>query len=208
MNKSLVRVLVLAGVIIGGYFLVTNQNYRQNKAPQPVQKESITSPQIQVSTECSGKVTASLTEGPYYKTGSLLRINLREDGVVGEKIIISGYVFNEKCEPIEGVWLDFWQADGQGVYDNAGYKLRGHQFTGKDGKFLLETVVPGRYPGRTPHIHVKLQASQKSSIITSQLFMPGESQNQTDSIFNKDLIMDIKDSSDGKTATFNFVIND
>lgn len=38
--------------------------------------------------------------------------------------------------------------------------------------------------------------------------MPNESQNKTDSIFNQDLIMDVKDSQDGKVASFNFVIND
>lgn len=118
------------------------------------------------------------------------------------------YVFNENCEPIYSAWLDFWQADGNGVYDNAGYKLRGHQLSDKDGKFLLETVIPGRYPGRTPHIHVKVRASQDSPVITSQLFMPGETQNETDSIFNEGLVMDVKDSADGKIATFNFVIND
>ena len=208
MNKNLTGILVLAGVIIGVYLVVMNQNVRQSFIPKSAQKESTPSPRVQVTTECSGKIIPQLTKGPYYKAGSPMRTSLIEAGVVGEKLTITGFVFDENCKPIANAWLDFWQADGDGVYDNVGYKLRGHQFSDKDGKFVLGTVVPGRYPGRTPHIHVKIRATQDSPVITSQLFMPGETQNETDSIFNKDLIMDVKDSQDGKLATFNFVIND
>jgi len=58
---------------------------------------------------------------------------------------------------VGGALLDFWQADAAGDYDNTGFRLRGHQFSGADGRFRLATVVPGLYPGRTRHIHVKVQ---------------------------------------------------
>lgn len=158
-----------------------------------------------VGKECGGRVTPQLTEGPYYKSGSPERTNIAS-GASGESLVVSGYVYDKNCKSISGAWLDFWQADGNGVYDNSGYRLRGHQYTDKDGKYVLETVVPGEYPGRTPHIHVKVRASKNSPLFTSQLFMPAEAQNQKDPIFNQALIMDVKDTPAGKVGTFNFVI--
>lgn len=172
----------------------------------PYQEKSLTQTSPEPSAPCNMAATPKLTEGPYYKTGSPPRTNLLEEGIPGEKIILSGFVFDTNCQVISGAWIDFWQANGEGVYDNAGYKLRGHQFTNSDGSFILETVIPGVYPGRTPHIHVKLRANNNSPIITTQLFMPNEPKNQQDFIFNPGLIMEVKDTPDGKIATFNFVI--
>ena len=64
--------------------------------------------------------------------------------------------------------LDVWHADDRGGYDTAGFRLRGHQFTDGSGRFELETIVPGLYPGRTRHIHVKVQAPN-GPILTTQL---------------------------------------
>jgi len=149
--------------------------------------------------QCDGELTPQLTEGPYYRSGSPERVDLRESGIVGESIRITGYVYDTNCQPISRAWLDFWQADGQGVYDNLGYQLRGHQYTDKDGKYILETVMPARYSGRTPHIHVKVKASEGSHTLTTQLFFPGEAQNMQDSIFNEDLVVNM--------GRFNFVVN-
>jgi len=102
--------------------------------------------------------------------------------------------------------LDFWQADGKGQYDNASYTLRGHQFTDDAGRYHLETVIPGLYPGRTEHIHVKVKADS-GPVLTTQLFFPGVPGNQTDSIFDPSLLVSIQNTTDGKLATFNFVLS-
>ncbi|HUN67704.1 MAG TPA: hypothetical protein VMU46_02825 [Burkholderiales bacterium] len=34
-------------------------------------------------------------------------------------------VFSAECRPLANVSLDFWHADAQGAYDNAGYRYRG-----------------------------------------------------------------------------------
>ena len=101
--------------------------------------------------------------------------------------------------------MDFWQADARGVYDNAASKLRGHQFTDETGHYALETVVPGLYPGRTRHLHVKVQAPNQP-ILTTQLYFPGEPSNATDRLFNPHLLMTMQDTTDGKAARFNFVL--
>ena len=100
--------------------------------------------------------------------------------------------------------LDFWQADDRGVYDNTGYRLRGHQFTDEQGRYRLETIVPALYTGRTRHIHVKVQAPNQP-VLTTQLYFPGEPRNNGDSLFNPALLLAVQDAPDGKAATFTFV---
>ena len=158
--------------------------------------------------ECTSpaEVTPSLTEGPYFKPNSPERSSLLDSGITGTKLTITGYVLTPDCKPVAGALLDFWQANSQGQYDNSGFTLRGHQVTGADGRYQLETVVPGLYPGRTEHIHVKVQAPN-GPVLTTQLFFPGESTNQNDSIFDPKLVLPIQTTGDGETASFNFVVN-
>lgn len=152
------------------------------------------------------KTTPAQTEGPYYKPNTPERSDLLITGTTGTKLIVTGYVLTTDCKPVAGAWLDFWQADDAGQYDNAGYTLRGHQTTDESGRYYLETIVPGRYPGRTRHIHVKVQAPN-SPALTTQLYFPNEPANNSDSIFNPALIANVQDTADGKVATFNFVLN-
>lgn len=124
----------------------------------------------------------------------------------GTRLSLTGHVFSLACAPIAKAKLDFWQADASGTYDNTGYRLRGHQFTDADGRYALETIVPGEYPGRTVHIHVKVQAPGKPAL-TTQLYFPNVAPNRQDSIFNPATVMDVRDTPSGKAATFDFVLN-
>ena len=156
---------------------------------------------------CDGTFTPEQTEGPYYKEGSPEQSILYEDGMRGTRLIVVGYVLDANCQPVPGAWLDFWQADGNGEYDNAGYTLRGHQFTDEQGRYFLETVFPGEYPGRTQHIHVKVQPPG-GQIITSQLYFPGSAGNTTDGIFTSATLVAIEDKGDYQVAYYNFVLDD
>ena len=126
--------------------------------------------------------------------------------MVGTRLVVTGYVLTTACRPIAGALLDFWQCDHAGAYDNAGYRLRGHQFTDAEGRYRLETIVPGLYPGRTRHIHVKVQAPNRP-VLTTQLYFPGEPGNARDGIFRPELAMAVQDTADGKAAAFNYVLN-
>lgn len=150
--------------------------------------------------------TPAMTEGPFFKPNSPERLSLIEPGMTGTKIVVVGYVLSADCKPIARALTDFWQANDQGDYDNVGYKLRGHQFTDDAGRYYLETIVPGLYPGRTRHIHVKVQVPNRPAL-TTQLFFPGEARNQSDSIFDRALLLNVQDTTAGKVATFNFVLD-
>lgn len=121
---------------------------------------------------CDGTLTPSQTEGPYYTPDTPERNSLLEEGMPGERLLLIGYVLDQNCNPIPRAWLDFWQANSAGEYDNAGYTLRGHQFTDEQGRYFLETVMPGLYSSRPiRHIHVKVQPPG-GQILTSQLYFP------------------------------------
>ena len=119
------------------------------------------------------------------------------------RLMVSGYVFGTSCRPVAGALLDFWQADNAGAYDNTGYRLRGHQYTNAQGAFSLTTIVPGLYPGRTRHIHVKVQAPGQP-ILTTQLYFPNEPRNTTDTLFDPRLLMTVRPAGSAKEASFDF----
>ena len=146
-------------------------------------------------------------EGPYFKANSPEKPSLVEASAAGTHLILTGKVVRRNGTPVAKALLDFWQANPAGQYDNRGYDLRGHQFTATDGTYRLETVVPGLYPGRTRHIHVKVQAPGES-ILTTQLYFPDEVKNSTDGIYDPRLLMKQVSAPTGGPvqATFDFVI--
>jgi protocatechuate 3,4-dioxygenase beta subunit len=145
------------------------------------------------------------TEGPYFTPNSPERASLIEAGITGTRLIVTGRVLSTACAPIRGALLDVWQADDAGRYDNAGYRLRGHQFSDGEGRFSLETIVPGLYAGRTRHIHVKVQP-RNGAILTTQLYFPREPRNSTDRIYSADLLLAINLANGIQNGVFNFVL--
>ena len=144
--------------------------------------------------------------GPFYTPDTPHRANLLEPGMPGTRLVLVGHVLRTDCQPLAGVLLDFWQSNDEGRYDNQGYTLRGHQFTDANGQYRLETIVPGLYPGRTRHIHVRAQA-RRARAITTQLYFPGVAQNQRDFIYDPLLLVRTLESPAHKMkAQFDFVL--
>ncbi len=149
--------------------------------------------------------TPAQTEGPYFTPNSPERADLVVDGVDGPRISLTGYVRGRTCRPISGALLDLWHCDAEGRYDNQGYRLRGHQFTNDKGFFGFQTIVPGVYPGRTRHFHIKVQAPG-GDILTTQLYFPDEPGNVRDRIFDEALLLHIGFPFTGPVASFEFVL--
>lgn len=124
----------------------------------------------------------------------------------GTRLVLTGRVLSTTGSPIPRATVDFWQADAKGVYDNSGFRLRGHQFTDETGRYSLHTIVPGPYPGRTPHIHVKVQVPGKP-VLTTQLFFPDDARNRTDPLYKPGLLLTLQNTNSGKEATFDFVLD-
>ena len=142
----------------------------------------------QTATPSCGRSTPPQMAGPFFTPQSPERSSLIEPSMKAKRMRLMGQVVDTRCQPIPGVLLDFWQCDEKGEYDNQGFRLRGHQFADRKGQFVLETVVPGAYPGRTPHLHVKVQC-KGGQILTTQLYLPGHPGNAGDFLFDPRLLM-------------------
>lgn len=141
---------------------------------------------------CSAPATpmVAMTEGPYYTENPPQRSVLYAPGMAGTRLLLGGIVLSRSCAPVANARVDFWQADGNGVYDNSGYTLRGYQLTDAQGRYSLDTIVPGLYPGRTEHIHVKV-TPPGGATTTSQLFFPDVGQNRSDGIYSAAMLVTI-----------------
>jgi protocatechuate 3,4-dioxygenase beta subunit len=152
---------------------------------------------------CDDEPTPRQTEGPYYTPSAPERASLIESGIVGEPMVLEGFVVDTACRPVAGAVVDLWQADGAGRYDNDGFRLRGHQRTDATGRWRFATVRPGLYPGRTRHFHVKA-AAPGSRVLTTQIYLPGEPWNARDRLFAEALVARV--DAAGAVARFDLVL--
>ena len=158
---------------------------------------------LQSLAQTCGLITPRQTEGPFFKTNSPQRVSLVESGSSGTPLVLSGIVMTPDCKPVPNALLDFWHSDEKGDYDNRGFRYRGHQHADAQGRYRLETIVPAEYPGRTRHIHVKVQAP-RGRILTTQIYFPGDPGNRRDGLYLPELEM--KQSNAG-AGSFDFVVN-
>lgn len=150
-------------------------------------------------------LTPSQTEGPYFTPDSPEKRDFAADAPNGQRMMTAGYVLTENCQPVAKALVELWHADETGAYDNDGYKLRGHQFTDAEGRWWFATIVPGLYPGRTRHYHLKVQRPG-GRVLTTQLYFPGDPGNERDRIFNSALLLDVTATGTGKFGRYDFVV--
>jgi protocatechuate 3,4-dioxygenase beta subunit len=175
-------------------------------SPEPTTAPEALDPPASAIVCTPGELTPAQTEGPYYMANPPKTTSLLQPGMVGTKLTVSGYVLDASCQPVPGARVDFWQADSEGRYDNQGYTLRGFQVTDSQGRYSVETVVPGLYPGRTSHIHLKVTAPGGPTL-TTQLYLPDEAANASDRIYNPRTLLTIEKSETGEMGRYDFVIN-
>lgn len=142
-------------------------------------------------------LTPEGTEGPYYLPYHLLRSDIREDRT-GLPFKIKFTITDvNKCEPLQNVTIDIWQADGLGIYssytknsptnvpksvlhanttDNSTF-LRGIQLTNSKGEVEFMTLFPGQYAFRTPHIHLQAHVNG-TTVHVAQLYFENRLNNQ------------------------------
>jgi len=142
--------------------------------------------------------TPAQTEGPFYPDrlpldtdNDLLIINESLSPAVGEVTHLTGKVVDVNGRPIRNALVEIWQVDSKGAYlhkDSANREQRDTNFQGYGrftttlgGEYYFRTIKPIAYPGRTPHIHVKVTKGGKS-LVTTQCFVKGHQQNERDGV--------------------------
>lgn len=163
---------------------------------------------LPVTPACEGaaRATPRQTEGPFYTPGSPRRHSLLTPDRPGERLVLAGFVLARDCRPLAGALVDLWHADGAGAYDNAGFDLRGHVRTDAQGRWWFETIVPGLYPGRTRHAHVKV-AAPGARMLTTQLYFPSEPGNARDGLFDPALTLAMDRAAGVGAGRFDFVLD-
>ena len=78
----------------------------------------------------------------------------------------------ERCTPLARARLEWWSANPSGDYDDA---HRANQAADDEGRYRYETDVPGKYPGRPLHVHVRVTAPGHRALVTQIYPQPGQS---------------------------------
>jgi protocatechuate 3,4-dioxygenase beta subunit len=115
-------------------------------------------------------LTPEQLEGPFYIDLARVRRDIVEDRPGVPLALELTVVDANTCEPIRDAAVDVWHCDALGAYSGVALEgsegetyLRGIQLTGADGLAEFATIYPGQYPGRTTHIHLKVQLGGRQS---------------------------------------------
>ncbi|PWY75247.1 aromatic compound dioxygenase [Aspergillus sclerotioniger CBS 115572] len=116
----------------------------------------------------SSILTPTITDGPYYVWGEVIRQNVVEEEYCdGVNVFLEvQYIDVNTCLPVQGALVDIWNANATGVYSGISTSgnyaadgwdstyLRGIQETDEDGVVTFSTIFPGHYDGRATHTHL------------------------------------------------------
>jgi protocatechuate 3,4-dioxygenase beta subunit len=148
-------------------------------------------------------MTPSATEGPFYPTPEMRTPDTDNDlvkiaGVVekagGEMFTLRGRITDNQGRARAGHRIEIWQCDMEGNYMHPhdrssanfdpAFQGFGHDITDSGGNYVFRTIKPIAYPGRTPHIHVKVFDGARE-LLTTQFYVKGHPANAKDGIFKK-----------------------
>lgn len=148
--------------------------------------------------------TPSQTRGPFYPIpeiekqpfldADLTRLSENAPVADGEIIAVRGTVVDLDGKPLDKVIVEVWQACATGRYNHPNdkndrpmdpnFQYWTRILTGEDGAFAFKTIQPGKYPGRTPHIHYRIVAPKRAELETQMYFEDNKELNEKDGVLN------------------------
>jgi protocatechuate 3,4-dioxygenase beta subunit len=190
--------------------------------------DDATTPADDDDTQATCEPTGPQTAGPFYPGEPETRVDISE-GIPGVAMEVDLQILDAACVPLVGAEVDLWGADKDGRY--SGYEdfgtegedwQRGQQITDGDGRVRFSCVVPGSYPGRAMHLHVKVRADGHGEL-TTQTYLPddigaavldqpeyggaAQTTNEEDDFFAGDTLMDITgDPESGYSAVVVLIV--
>ena len=139
--------------------------------------------------------------GPFYPVdfpastdNDLLRVPGRTSMAKGEPMMVRGVVRDLEGQPLVGATVEIWQCDANGRYHHPGdhgasprdanFQGFGRTLTDSSGAYEFRTIRPVPYPGRTPHIHFLIRATDGRQLI-SQMYLRDAPGNRRDILFRR-----------------------
>jgi protocatechuate 3,4-dioxygenase beta subunit len=154
-------------------------------------------------------VLPPMTDGPFYPPprwrdrpgatadwdADLTRVSAAAAAARGEHLGLALTLQDARGRTIDGADVEIWQCDALAAYRHPrvaaepgrfdpGFQGFGAARSGRDGSVRFRTIRPVAYPGRTPHIHVKLRHPSFGET-TSQLFVDGDAGNERDFLWRQ-----------------------
>lgn len=128
----------------------------------------------------------------YFADPALEDLTRVDPGLVGQAsgtpIILRGRVLNRHGELANGVVMEFWQANANGVYrtpategdDGIDPWFQGYgRLRSASGAYEFRTILPGAAPGRAPNITVTIFSDGINRVVT-QMFFEDQAGNDAD----------------------------
>lgn len=120
---------------------------------------------------------------------------------IGERIIVTGQLVDERGKPVPNALIEVWQANSAGRYMHKGdqhpapldpnFHGAGRTLTDKDGQYRFVTIRPGAYPWgnhynawRPAHIHFSVCGVNFLQRLVTQMYFPGDPLLPLDPIYN------------------------
>lgn len=120
---------------------------------------------------------------------------------IGERIVVSGRVFDTEGKPLRDTLVEIWQANAAGRYRHVwdrwpaeldpNFSGAGRTLTNREGRYSFVTIKPGPYPWgnhhnawRPAHIHFSLLGRAFAQRLVTQMYFPGDPLFPYDPIFN------------------------
>ena len=146
-------------------------------------------------------LTAAQTVGPFVSIGfeKAAVPDVAPAGVAGERVVISGKIFDGDGQPVTDAVIESWQANSHGKYahpDDTQEKLLEENFKGfgrvltdAQGGFRLATIKPGKVAGpdgkiQAPHITVVIFMRGLLKQLMTRVYFPADAANAADPVLN------------------------
>jgi protocatechuate 3,4-dioxygenase, beta subunit len=172
--------------------------------------------------------TPRQSRGPFYPlhlptdAGSDLVIERDGRRAKGEIVHLSGTVLDTAGRPQPDALVEIWQCNANGRYHHPRdrndapvdplFRGYGQVRTDAQGRYAFRTIRPVPYPGRTPHIHLQVDAPRGGSLVT-QMYVRGEPGNARDGLLaglapdeRERLMADFVRAGDGWAVRFDVVL--
>ncbi|GAB7348937.1 hypothetical protein MBLNU459_g7623t1 [Dothideomycetes sp. NU459] len=161
-----------------------------------------------------------VTQGPYYVEGEFIRKNITESQEGVPMTLEIQVIDVNTCEPVPNVFIDFWHCNSTGVYsgivasgngdnsDSANVNttfLRGIAGTDPEGVATFETIMPGHYTSRAPHIHVVTHTNM--TLYANSTLRGGNVQHVGQLFFDQSLISTVEETYPYNTNTQDLTLN-